>query len=115
MGTKLSVTATPYPTIASRIIPWLAYVVHQFAQWYFIHQALLAKDRGEIGWGSEFRKQSAPEDPLPQPGGDDREGLLAPDDEEPGYKKLLPHAPNRYAQKMFALNMWMLVLKVVLE
>ena len=47
------------PWIGSRMLPWIAYLLHQLGQWYFLRQAQLARDRGEIKWTLESSLKNA--------------------------------------------------------
>merc|ERR1712087_540395 len=71
------------------MLPWLLYLTHQFGQWAILRQAQRAKERGEVKWPAKFEGDaSAP---------------LTPED----YK------PNLYAQRMFALNISMVIIKFI--
>lgn len=78
------------PTVGSRFIPWAAYLLHQLGQWWFLRQAQLARDRGEIKWTLQSE-------------------LVGKSREE----QARAYAPNKYARNMFALNMGMVLLKFV--
>ena len=93
-NTFCAVFSYPYrlvePVLSSRIVPWVAYGVHQLGQWYFIRQAQLAHDRGEIQWVTQ-----------------EQLGKLS------GSDRALALTPNKYAKQMFALNVGMVLLKFV--
>lgn len=84
------------PSAATKVIPWAAYLIHQFGQWYLLRAAQLARDRGEISW--------------PKAG---TEALPADNGELSEEERRAAFQPNRYAQCMFALNMSMVFLKFV--
>lgn len=78
-------------TTQAKIIPWAAYLLHQFGKWYLMRSAQLARDRGGIAWPTTLHEQS--------------DAPLSESD------KVAALAPNRYAKLMFALNLSMVLLK----
>eukprot|EP00928_Gymnodinium_smaydae_P027283 TRINITY_DN21143_c0_g1_i2.p1 TRINITY_DN21143_c0_g1~~TRINITY_DN21143_c0_g1_i2.p1 ORF type:complete len:379 (-),score=35.54 TRINITY_DN21143_c0_g1_i2:243-1379(-) len=70
------------PWFGSRVLPWAAYLIHQFGQWLIIWQSQQAKARGEVSW-------------------------------EKGDEGSWPSSINKYARRMFVLNMSLVLFKFV--
>jgi len=89
------------PTTFSLLLPTLAYLVHQLGQIYIIWQVKGAKQRGEVDWDPAFAAATLNTEHEPADGAQ----VSKPPPAEMDYR------PNIYAQRMFSLNIGMILFK----